>query len=514
MMMEYLLGIDIGTSGARAALVSASGEVIEACEISHGFEAPEVGWAEQNAEVYWSSFCEVVSTLLERSRIKAHKIVGLGISGLTPDCLPVNDRGDPLAPAILWLDRRAIKESEYLKSYLGEDEIVQLTGNGIDPYFGLVKLLWLKNNMGEIYEKSYKIVNVKDFIVGRLTGKFVSDYSDAALGGVAFDIKKRQWDAEILREIGLNIDKLPALYKSDEIVGSVTPEASHVTGIPPGIPVVAGAPDGFANLVSMGVVDVGDSGMSLGTSGVWGVAHKGDNFAREILTCPAASDPELLISFAALATSGGVYKWFKDNIATSETFLGNILHLEPYEIMNIQAETSPPGANGLILLPYFAGERTPIWDPLARGVVFGLSLTHTRGDLYRSVFEGIGYAFLDNWQVMEKTGIRLPKQVRLSGGGAKSKLLREILASVLGVPMVLLEDAGSAEVGDAFIAGKGVGVFESYDEIKKGVKIREEIEPDYSLNRFYKDIYTRIYKELYPALKKFFPGLVEIAAKV
>jgi len=387
--MKCLLGVDIGTSGARAALVSESGKTICTTAVTHDFKAPKHGWAEQDADVYWRSFCSVVSKLLSHPEARTSKIVGLGISGLTPDCLPINSKGEPLGPAILWLDRRAVKEAEWLKSHMDEDEILQLTGNSIDPYFGLVKLLWVKNNAEELYKKAYKFVNVKDYIVGKLTGRFVTDYSDAALWGVAFDIRKKQWDADILNEIGLSIDKMPSPYRCDEVIGNVTPEAASLTGIPNGTPVIAGTADGLANLVSMGVLDVGDSGMSLGTSGVWGILHRDSIFAKEILTIPAASDPDIFVGTAALAISGGVYKWFKDNIATTEVMLGNILNLDPYEVMELQASSSPAGARGLVLLPYFAGERTPIWDPLARGVIFGLSITHNRGDIYRCALESI-----------------------------------------------------------------------------------------------------------------------------
>ena len=508
--MEYLLGIDVGTSGARATIISDDAKIVKACEVFHDFRTPKIGWAEQEAEVYWNSFCKVVSMVLEHSGIETNKIAGIGISALTPDCLPIDEGGKPLAPAILWLDRRATKESEWLKSRLNEDEVLRMTGNGIDPYFGLVKLLWLKNNLEELYEKAHKFINIKDFIVGRLTGKFVSDYSDAALWGIAFDIMKKRWNGEVLHEIGLSSDKLPALYKSDEVIGSVTLEASSIIGIPSGIPVVAGAPDGFANLVSMGVVDIGDSGMSLGTSGVWGVLHKGNTFAKEIVTCPSASNPEIFVSFAALAISGGVHKWFKNNIATSEAFLGKALSFDPYELMDAQAKLSPPGARGLIVLPYFMGERTPVWDPNARGVIFGLSIMHDRKDLYRAALEGIAYAFLDNWEIMKKMGIKSPPKVKLSGGGSKSDLLRRILADVLGMPMVLLKNVGGAETGDAFIAGKGVGIFESYEQIKRSIQIEEETSPNYFLNHRYRNIYTNVYRKLYPALKGVFSKSAEI----
>jgi len=492
----------VGTSGARGVILSEKGDIVESSSVSHDFRIPRFGWAEQDAEVYWDSFCKVVSSLTAKSGIK--NVDGIGISGLTPDCLPVDSQGNPLAPAILWLDRRASTEAEWVKRNLGEEHILQITGNGIDSYFGLVKLLWLKNNMTDLYARAYKFLNVKDFIVGRITGEFVSDYSDAALWGIAFDIKKKCWSEDILDEIDIDIRKLPELYRSDHVVGKVNMEVAAAVGILEGTPVIVGAPDGFANLVSLGVVSVGDSGMSLGTSGVWGVLHNQERFSREILTCPSASDPDILVSLAALAISGGVHRWFRDTVATAEKFSGGLLGVEPYNIMELEAIESPPGAKGLFLLPYFAGERTPIWDPAARGVLFGLSLIHNRGDIYRSIFEGIAYAFLNNWEFMEKMGLRLPGTVRLSGSGAKSKLLRRILADVLNTTVVLVENLGGAEVGDAFLAGKGVGIFEDFEVLRGKLKVIGREIPDVELNEFYKDRYERVYKRIYPALKDLF----------
>lgn len=496
--MEYVLGVDIGTTGARAALVSVDGELVHTAYTTHNYKTPFPGWVEQDAEVYWGSFCKVVKDVVSKCEQQRARILALSVSALAPDVLPIDKKGEPLHPAILWLDRRALEEAKWLEKKIGVEKIFQLTGNVIDPYFGLVKLLWFRNKKEYTYNKAYKILNVKDYIVYKITGEIVTDYSHAACTGIAYDIRKKEWDREMFKEIGLEMDKMPQLVSSDKVIGKVQNSISEITGLKVGTPVVAGAADAIANIVSTGITEEGESAMSLGTSGIWGILNNSDKFARNMLNSHAVNAPDMFLTVAAPAFTGGVYQWWKDNIMKAA---------DPeitYEIMNKEAEGINPGSDGLITLPYFGGERTPIWDPLARGVILGFSIDHTRGHIFRSAIEGMAFAFLDNLKYIKKSGIHLKNDIIVTGGGAKSKLIREVLANALGMNTIYIGGNISAEVGDAFIAGKGIGLFKNFQIIKDKLTPLDKISPDRKISHIYEAYYDKIYKNLYPLLKEIF----------
>ena len=486
----YLMGVDIGTTGAKAALSSFDGKIVNTAHVSYGYNVLSPDHIEQDAQVYWNAFRQVIKDVIEASRISPSAVKGIGISGHSPGCLPLDKYGNPLYPCIIWMDRRATKEEKQLKSILNEEEVFELNGNKIDAHFGIPKILWLKRNHRDIYDKAYKLVNVKDYITAKLTGDFTTDYSTATMMGVAFDIRKKRWDEKILSRIGIDSSKLPIPHPCDDIIGQVSHAASGEVSLPKGVPVIAGTEDGEASLLSAGVLHLGDSAIVLGTSGIIGVLTAGDVFVKDMLTVPSASDSNAYIIAGALMTSGAVYEWLKDNI----------LGADSYTFMEVEAGKAPLGSGGLITLPYFAGERTPIWDPLAKGVIFGLSLSHDRGTIIRSAIEGIAFAFLHNLEVMKKGGVEIPEHTRIVGGGAKSRLFRKVLADVLGTKIMALQGNIGAEVGDAFLAGKGVGVFKDYGILERNLEVIDEIESDREANVKYRRIYE-IYKDLYKQLK-------------
>lgn len=486
----YLVGVDIGTTGAKAALSSFDGEIVSTAHVSYGYKVISPDHIEQDAQVYWNAFCRVIRDVIKASHVSPSAVKGIGISGHSPGCLPLDKYGNPLYPCIIWMDRRATKEEARLKSILDEEEVFELNGNRIDAHFGIPKILWLKRNHRDIYDKAHKLVNVKDYVTAKLTGNFTTDYSTATMMGVAFDIRKKKWDEKVLSKIGVDSSKLPIPHPCDDIIGEISYAASGEVSLPKGVPVIAGTEDGEASLLSAGVLNLGDSAIVLGTSGILGVLTAGDVFVKDMLTVPSASDSNAYIIAGALMTSGAVYEWLRDNI----------LGAGSYASMEIEAKKTPLGSSGLITLPYFAGERTPIWDPHAKGVIFGLSLSHNRGAIIRSAMEGIAFAFLHNLEVMKEGGVEMPERTRVVGGGAKSNFFRRILADVLGIKIVALKGDIGAEVGDAFLAGKGIGVFKDYGILRRNLEVIDEVDPDGEANVKYRRIYG-IYKELYKRLK-------------
>jgi sugar (pentulose or hexulose) kinase len=501
--MECLLGVDVGTSGTRAALVALDGKIIDKAYTNYDYRTPAPNWVEQDADVYWSSVCKVLQPVKQKIQDRSAKIVGLAVSGLAPDSLAVGKDGQPLYPAILWMDRRATKEEQWLKESIGADSIYKLTGNVIDPYYGLLKTLWLKNNRPDIYRRAGKIINVTDFIVSRLTGNFVTDYCHGACTGIAFDIRRRQWDQAMLQAVGIEADKLPELQPADSIAGYVTKEAASQTGLTEGIPVAVGTTDGLANITAAGIREMGENVISLGTSYVWGVLCRAENLAPKMLNVPGLGGPDSYLTIAALAFTGGLYKWLRDYIYQNDTE-------DAFAAMDREAEKIQPGCGGLLTLPYFAGERTPIWDSYARGVFFGLAINHSAASLFRSALEGVALALLDNLKRMREAGLVIKQEMIVTGGGAKSALLRKILADVLGLEITFVGGDISAEIGDAFIAGKAVKVYPDYQFIKKTLPVLAQTSPDSGLNKYYDRVYEEVYRELYPRLKELYLRIAKI----
>ena len=321
-----------------------------------------------------------------------------------------------------------------------------------------------------------------------LTGEVVIDHSSAGNLGGLYDIKAKRWSEEMSEILGIPLSKLPErIVKSSEIAGRLKKDMAEDLGLPEGLPVVAGGIDAPVAQLSAGVVDPGEHVVMLGTSMCWGTLHHGEYLSPALVNYPYVVDEEELIyTFGGGATSGAIVKWFRDNFGST------------YSQLDEEAKDIPPGSEGLIVLPYFMGERSPIWDPKAKGVIFGLSLKHTKAHVYRAFLEGVAYSLRHNMEISESLGMKLSNECYLVGGGAKSDLWTEILADVTRYEMVRLEGNVEAPLGDAFLAGLGIGVFEDRHEIKKWVKPTEPVKPDEK--RVYDELFE-LYKSLYERTK-------------
>lgn len=506
-MAPYLVGSDVGTGGAKSALVDARGRVVASAYREYGLHAWE-DRVEQDPDDYWRGVAETIRECLERSGVSPADVAGVAVSGQSPACILVDRSLRPLRPAHIWMDRRGSGEADAVRRQLGEEAVFALSANPVDPYYGVIKLLWERHHEPEIYARAVKMLNQKDYVVACLTGRALTDVSNAALDGIAFDIRKRRFDPTVVSELGLDMDKLPEVFPCDEVVGAVTEAAARLTGLSAGTPVVAGTVDANAAWLSMGVIDDGDNCLTMGTAACWGVAHKSDRFARGMIALPhAAYSRERYFTAAAMVSGGALLRWYRDGFADAEREAARRSGVDAYDLLTEQAARVPPGADGLVVLPYFMGERNPIWDTEARGVIFGLSIAHGKAHVVRALMEAVGYGIRHNIDLVRREGIAVHDPLYLVEGGANSPLWRQIMADIVHMPVEYLAGMEGAPLGDAVVAGVGTGVFPDYEVIRGWrVDAGERRTPRAEVTARYDQLFA-IYLGLYPSLKPWFRPL-------
>ena len=496
---DLLLGIDIGTTRTKAVLFDLEGRALASQEKEYMVHTPKPAWAEHNPDVWWKSLQEVVNRLFRKSSLKPNDVKCLGISVLTPALIPVDKNGSALRNAILMIDQRAVTEAEFIRKRVGEEKIFNVTGNRIAPgTYTAPSMLWIKNNETEIYERTYKFLHANGYIVHKLTGAFTIDYTQAS-ATLLLDIKRKRWDENLCSSLGLSLDKLPEVYPSWEVVGELSEEAARELGLHTSIPVVAGANDTACACIGTGVVEDGMVLESIGTTITLSYITSEPKFDLRVLNRLHAV-PDRYILMAAMSTPGAAYRWLRDQFYEGS-----------YKMMDEEAESSPPGARGLIFMPYLSGERTPIWNPNARGALFGLTLTHTRGDVARAFLEGGAYCVRDSLEVFRSRNFRII-EVRVTGGGAKSALWRQIMADVLGLPLTLPNTIEASCLGAAILGGTGAKIFRDPREASKRlVKIIGGVKPRLDIYEKYQRYY-RLFKTLYENLKEVFDELADLAS--
>lgn len=489
-------------------MIDVSGNVLGKHFIEYPLITNELGYVEHDPQWYWNAVADTISKAVIDSKVNPKNIKGASISALAPACILVDKDLKPLQLAHIWMDRRGTKQCEWLKENIGEDRIFNLTGNIIDPYYAITKLMWERDNRPELYRQAYKLQTAADYPTMKLTGKAVTDYSNACLIGIAYDIRNKVWDEKLLKEINIDVDKLPDLYPCEDVIGYVTKEAAARTNLAEGTPVVAGTVDCNAAWVATGAVEDGDASIVMGTAGIIGIVHKKDNFTRDMITiCHTANSKNTYTTLSA-QLCGGLYRYYRDKIAIAEKNAERDTGIDAYELMDALAARVNPGCEGLIVLPYFQGERTPIWDPYVRGMMFGLSFNHGRGHIIRAIMEGTGYAFRHNYNLIKNSGIKITLPIVMSEGGARSKLWRQIVCDMLEIPAVYMKNTSGAPFGNAVLAGVGTGVFKDFKIVKEWTEVVDRTDPISKNTEIYKkyyDIFTELYrqnKDLYFDLAK------------
>ncbi|NQS89089.1 xylulokinase [Patescibacteria group bacterium] len=509
MKEKYILAHDLGTTGNKAALYSSSGKLIASAFYHYGTQYPQVNWAEQNPQDWWQAVCISTRNLLSSAKISKQDVTVISFSGQMMGCLPVDKKGNPLRSSIIWADQRSIRQTEDIKKNIGEDKVYRITGHRISPTYSAAKIMWVRDNQREIFDQTYKFLHAKDYIIYKLTGKFVTDYSDAS-GMNLFDINKKQWSEKMLNVTKIPLEKLPSLHTSIDVAGEVTKKAGEEISLKAGTPVVLGGGDGPCAAVGSGAVKEGSCYNYIGSSSWIALSTKKpiyDPQRRTFTFCHL--DPEMFMPAGTMQSAGGAYQWLKENICQIESCLAEKIKIDPYEIMDLKAESVEPGSGNLLFLPYLMGERSPYWNPNAKGVWIGLTLTHKKAHLIRSVLEGIAFNLRIILNVFEEQGAHI-KEVKVIGGGAKGRLLRQIMADVYNKRILrpfLLEEATS--LGAAIAGGIGIGIFNDFTTAEKLIKVVEVQEPRLEIQEKYEKLYC-IFKDTYQALIPIYEQLASV----
>ena len=506
--MGYLMGIDVATSGTKCIIADEKGKIVSSSFNEYPILSPQPGWFEQNPKQWWEASLLSIREALKKGNIKGEAIVGIGVTGQMHSSVFLDEKSEVIRPAILWCDNRTEKQVGEVHNLFGRERFIELTCNPVLTGFTLPKILWLKENEPGNYKKLRKVLVPKDYIRFKLTGEFAADVSDAS-GTSVFDVKRRKWSSEVIDKLELNKDFFPPVYESSEIVGKINEETAKLTGLKIGIPVVAGAGDQAASGISCGIYKQGVISVTLGTSGVVFASTDTVKIAPEGKLhsfCHAVKGKWHLMGVVLYA--GGSFKWACENLGAEEKKEAQEKGINFYDTITKKVSQIPAGSEGLIFLPYLTGERTPHQDPNAKGVFFGLSLRHNKMHLIRSVMEGVGFGLKDSLELMKDLGIKI-EEIRLVGGGAKSKMWRTILADIFEFPVHTLSVEEGSPYGAVLLAGIGVGIYKNVEEASKVIKTGIVQEPNKENSSVYKDSYP-IYKEIYINLKGSFKNLSKI----
>lgn len=507
--MAYLIGVDLGTSGTKTVLFAEDGTVAASCTIEYPLYQPQNGWAEQDPLDWWNAVCGTTKAVIAKAGISASEIKGVGLSGQMHGLVMLDKSENVLRKSIIWCDQRTAKECEEITQKVGAENLIKITANPALTGFTASKIMWVKNNEPEIYEKCAHILLPKDFIRYKLTGEFATEVSDAS-GMQLLDVPNRKWSDQVLDALQIDKSLLGKVYESPEITGKVTKAASDLTGLAEGTAVVGGAGDNAAAAVGTGTVQDGRAFTTIGTSGVV-FAHTSklsiDPKGRVHTFCCAV--PGAWHVMGVTQGAGLSLKWFRDNFCHEEMIAAAGMKKDPYFLMDKQAEEIPIGSDRLLYLPYLMGERTPHLDPNCRGVFFGLSAMHTRQHLLRAVMEGVTFSQRDSVEVLREMGVSINEMLACGGGGS-SPLWRQMLADVYGCPVKTVVSKEGPALGVAILAGAGTGVYSSVqDGCAAVIKTNPPQNPISQNSAEYEKFYN-IYRALYPALKNNFSELAKL----
>ena len=497
MSKTYFLGIDVSTTGSKALLIDDTGSVIATAASAHTLQTPKPLWSEQDPAEWWQAVSLAIRAVLEQAGLRGESVQAVGLTGQMHGLVLLDGEGQVLRPAILWNDQRTQSQCDEIHRRIGRAKFIRITGNVALTGFTAPKILWVQENEPEVYARARHVLLPKDYIRLMLTGDYAMDKADGA-GTVLFDLKQRDWSAEVLTALGIPQAWMPATFEGPQFTGRIGAEAEAATGLKAGTPVAAGGGDQAAQAVGVGAVEPGVVALTVGTSGVV--------FAT---TPTALVEPEgRLHAFChavpgrwhfmgVMLSAAGSLQWYRDTLAPGVGF-DDLLR---------EAEPVPAGSEGLQFLPYLSGERTPYPDPLARAAWVGLTLRHGRGHLTRAVLEGVSFGLKDIFNLIQKAGLVEIRQVRASGGGTKGALWRQILASVLEAELVTVNTSEGAAFGAALLAGVGAGAWADVPAACTAtVQITGSTPPDPGQMEAYRKAYP-LYRELYPALK---PGFDKI----
>lgn len=495
--MAYLLGLDVSTTGAKALLIDERGRVVASHTTPQPISTPKPLWSEQNPSDWWNGIVASIRAALQAANATGDDVACIGLTGQMHGLVLQDAQGNVLRPSILWNDQRTQAQCDEMTERIGFERLIQLTGNRALTGFTAPKILWVRENEPEVYAKAAHILLPKDYIRYCLTGDYAMDVSEAS-GTSLLDVANRRWSSEVLAALEIPESWLPRLAEGPEITGQVSAEAAELTGLKAGTPVVGGGGDQPAGAVGVGAVKPGIVSLVVGTSGV--VFAPFDQYCFEPqgrLHAFCHAVPNTWDFMGVMLSAAGSLQWFRDTLAPDTSF----------DDLVAPAAEIPPGSEGLVFLPYLTGERTPHPDPLARGAFIGLTVRHTRAHMARAVLEGVAFGLKDGFMLMEAAGVPTDNmQIRVSGGGAKSKVWRQILADVIGAPLVTTSTTEGAAYGAALLAAVGAGIYPDVPTAcAQTIQTGEPTQPSAAKADYAAPYET--YRLLYPTLKETFMRL-------
>ena len=497
-MAELILAHDLGTTGNKASLFDRQGCAVASAFAGYGVSYPRPGWAEQDAEDWWRAVAASTGKLLAQEGIAPGDVAAVTFSGQMMGCLLLDGQGKPLRSALIWADTRATEEAETLRARIGSERFYRITGHRASSSYTAAKYMWLKGHQPEIVDKARHCLVAKDYLAFRLCGELASDFSDAS-GTNLFDLRARRWSDEVLQAAELPRELLPPALPSATVIGGVTPEASKATGLLTGTPVVIGGGDGACATAGAGVVSPGDAYNYIGSSSWIAFVSQAPLYdPRQRTFTFAHLDPAYVFPTGTMQCAGGSFDWIE------RLFRGESEDAIHGRLIEAAGEVAA-GCEGLLFLPYLMGERSPHWNPQARGAFVGLSLSHGRAEMTRAVLEGVMFNLRIILEAFEAQGADIPL-LRLIGGGARSMVWRQIAADILGVPIErpeLLVEATS--LGAAAAGGVGVGIWKDYAEAGRLIALRQGERPIPEHVALYDrlfPLFESLYAELCPAFER------------
>lgn len=489
-MRKLLLGIDIGTSACKIAVFDVDGNVLAQANEGYQLYYPNPGWVEQDPDEWWEAICKGIKNVMKDGKIAPEEIAGIGIDGQSWSAIPVDEEGNCLAKTPIWMDTRARDICERVNKEVGADRIFEVAGNGFNPSYTTPKMIWFKEERPDIYEKTYKFLQSNSYIAYKLTGVMSQDKSQG-YGIHFFDMKSCTYDAALAEELGLSVDKVPEIYDCHQIVGQVNEKAAAKTGLAVGTPVVAGGLDAACGTLGAGVYLPGQTQEQGGQAGGMSICEDTAKGHPDLILSTHVI-PDLWLLQGGTVGGGGVLRWFKQELGGEDSF----------DDLTAMADAIAPGSDGVIFLPYMAGERSPLWDPDAKGVFYGLGFDKTRAHMARAALESVAFSLEHNLQVAKSIGVEVGELLAM-GGAANSQVWVQIKADVTGKTIKIPASDTATTLGAAILAGVGVGLYESFEEaVKKTIAITRVQEPNAENHAVYEKAFED-YLKLSEHMQKF-----------
>lgn len=504
-MAQYILAHDVGTSGNKATLYSLEGKLTGSMVAEYPTYYPHDGWVEQDANDWWRAVCDSTKALLEQSGVTPDQVACISFSAQMMGCLLVDGAGEPLRNMLIWADTRSSAQERFMLERVNMERGYHITGHRLSASYSAAKLLWVKDNQPELYQRAYKMIHAKDYLVYKLTGQFMTDYSDAS-GTNLLDLERKEWSQELLEAFEIRADLLPELSPSTHVAGGVTARAAKECGLLEGTPVVLGGGDGSCACVGAGVVQPGKAYNVIGSSSWISMAAQKPYFDPEMRTFNWVHlDENLYTPCGTMQAAGYSYAWFRNTLGGEEIAAAKEQGISPYELLNQGAADSAPGANGVLFLPYLLGERSPLWDHSAKGAFIGMGISTTKGDMTRAVLEGVGYNLKNILDILENYATI--EGVTMIGGGTKGDLWLQILADIWQKPLYVpgyLEEATS--MGAAICGGVGIGAYSDFTIAETFTQTQRVIHPNSELASRYHCTY-RHFRKAYDCLRPLYEAM-------